>query len=657
VVPSAGDNIIIRNDVEVTIASSLDLGQFGTLELQGSGKINTTAAVAVIPRGWEIFFNFGPVLYNYGKIWENYEELTYNYGIIVKNIATVTYNHDTVMLNGDVIGTNYAQVWKNIGTIGINSNLVWINEGTITTDNGVSNVVAAGVAEIKAKTDQLAFSNGRVKATSPSGGGIGGNSFQFELTAAAADPKVLSPESGGVVDEQVLDATKRTESFTDATIGTQWQITIVEKQPEPGEGGNPWVEFSSSNDAVATVNSEGLVEYVGDGTCSVYGTSKVTVNSPSQTRKVEITNSTTSGGTTSTTEYIPDDFDAAKHVLILYNSDVAESGTLKDYYLANRPGMATANVLGLTGLADATSVSSSNVTTLILDPVYDWLVANEAAKPIRYIVAMRGVPSRQGASGSVGYMLYDLLNARGYRESEDGYKGGESRFCRAQYQGATCLPTWIDMGSYAASTAYIDKLAAAVAGLQADGVTIDGSVAGVAGDQWLFDEKRSLTSYSDQYADDAAQVVVEGIDAGDVIYQSNKLGPAIATAVDLLFSGGWGFYAWGENLPDDVTFSGLAGWWLMNAVQSYGGIYEGYGGTWDYMPDPTEIFAADAFGGADYSNTPVGYVGFTAEPYLSGVQTRHYPGRWARGWTFAEAAWVGRNSPHMLAVGDPLVTR
>jgi hypothetical protein len=248
-------------------------------------------------------------------------------------------------------------------------------------------------------------------------------------------------------------------------------------------------------------------------------------------------------------------------------------------------------------------------------------------------------------------MLYDLLNGRGYRESEDGYKGGESRFCRAQYLGTTCLPTWIDMGSYPASTDYIDKLAAAVAGLQADGVTLDGSAAGVAGDQWLLDEKRSLTTYPDQYADDNTQVLAEGIDAGNVMYQSSKTGPAIASAANPLWYGSWGYYTWGGDLPSDVTFSGLAGWWVAQMVQSYGGIYG------NYMPDPTEIFAATAFGGTNYSNTPVGYVGFTAEPYLSGVQNRHFPGRWARGWTFAEAAWVGRNTQHFLAVGDPLVTR
>jgi len=73
--------------------------------------------------------------------------------------------------------------------------------------------------------------------------------------------------------------------------------------------------------------------------------------------------------------------------------------------------------------------------------------------------------------------------------------------------------------------------------------------------------------------------------------------------------------------------------------------------------DPEEFFGSGAFGGDAYENTPIGFVGHTAEPGLGGVNTKLYAGRWARGWNFIEAAWCSRQTHHMLVLGDPLVRR
>ena len=148
---------------------------------------------------------------------------------------------------------------------------------------------------------------------------------------------------------------------------------------------------------------------------------------------------------------------------------------------------------------------------------------------------------------------------------------------------------------------------------------------------------------------------VEGIDAGDITYQPSPTGGLIATASDVAFFGNWGIHSgvlsngWGND--GSVSFSGNSGWFALMTIESYNGIYgSGHG-------DPTEFFAPDAFGGTDYANTPVCFVGHTAEPYIAGVSSQHYARRWARGWTAGEAAWAGRNTRHFLHVGDPLVTR
>jgi hypothetical protein len=72
-----------------------------------------------------------------------------------------------------------------------------------------------------------------------------------------------------------------------------------------------------------------------------------------------------------------------------------------------------------------------------------------------------------------------------------------------------------------------------------------------------------------------------------------------------------------------------------------------------------EYFAADSFGGTDYSNTAICFVGYTSEPWpgLQCVNNSNYAEFWARGWTTAEAAWASARTDKFLFVGDPLVVR
>jgi len=73
------------------------------------------------------------------------------------------------------------------------------------------------------------------------------------------------------------------------------------------------------------------------------------------------------------------------------------------------------------------------------------------------------------------------------------------------------------------------------------------------------------------------------------------------------------------------------------SVESFNGMYG------ETMGDPTEVFASNAFGGTNYSNTPICFVGSTAEPGLGGCEGAAYFDRWARGWSTLESAWAGRN--------------
>jgi hypothetical protein len=69
-------------------------------------------------------------------------------------------------------------------------------------------------------------------------------------------------------------------------------------------------------------------------------------------------------------------------------------------------------------------------------------------------------------------------------------------------------------------------------------------------------------------------------------------------------------------------------------------------------------YSANAFGGTNYSNTPIGAVSHTDEPNASNVNDPGiYFGFWEIEKNFAICAWNSRRTPNFQAVGDPFVTR
>ncbi len=118
---------------------------------------------------------------------------------------------------------------------------------------------------------------------------------------------------------------------------------------------------------------------------------------------------------------------------------------------------------------------------------YDW----DHSIPIRYVVGLYGLPfsdSRKHLGDGTGPADHPsvpaMINAMSTAGGLAGaYAAGQAadRFTVAEYGGP--LVAWLDMGSYDATIAYIDKekAAACAGGLLADGVTISGAAAGVGG--------------------------------------------------------------------------------------------------------------------------------------------------------------------------------
>ena len=171
--PAAGDNIIVRDGVTLTTdvgAAITDLGQFGTLELQGNGQLMIGVTTNVLPFGWiaqtvnsgkSVTLNYGHIRANNGTVNGNYGRIDYQNGSVVVNSYGGSIG---INWNWRTIGTNYLGgiVEVNAGTITTNSNggLVNRNTGTITTqdaggichnyggtigtDNGVTNEYQTG---------------------------------------------------------------------------------------------------------------------------------------------------------------------------------------------------------------------------------------------------------------------------------------------------------------------------------------------------------------------------------------------------------------------------------------------------------------------------------------------------------------------------------
>jgi hypothetical protein len=100
-----------------------------------------------------------------------------------------------------------------------------------------------------------------------------------------------------------------------------------------------------------------------------------------------------------------------------------------------------------------------------------------------------------------------------------------------------------------------------------------------------------------------------------------------------------------------VKWSGNSGWWIIETVESYNGdrvTSQGNFLSW---------YATNAFGGTNYSNTPVGAGSNVDEPYeIPGSNNSEvYFGLWASGKNFAICAWNSVLTDEFQAVGDPFV--
>jgi hypothetical protein len=101
----------------------------------------------------------------------------------------------------------------------------------------------------------------------------------------------------------------------------------------------------------------------------------------------------------------------------------------------------------------------------------------------------------------------------------------------------------------------------------------------------------------------------------------------------------------------NVRWQGNSGWYIMETVESFDG--QPRAGQSDYWM----WFSSTAFGGTNYSMTPVGALTYVDEPNAVRHDAYLYFGLWEAGRNFGMCAWNAQRSPYFQAVGDPFVTK
>ena len=334
--------------------------------------------------------------------------------------------------------------------------------------------------------------------------------------------------------------------------------------------------------------------------------------------------------------------DVTKDVLLIYNSNSTNSIAVKDYYLAHRPMITGANVLGVAcDVGEFTT--SNNCEAQIIAPLLNWLTNNPTKHP-EYVILFYDIPMRLWTPASCGtnsYTEYGSMNYRLFRI----------------YPGWKPFVNNINQGGVADCEAYVDKLAY-IGTNYSPGKLIISASAGVYGNtNYYFDDSAAPPYSGGGFGTLAKNGVLANDPTASVIFTNgNDYGTNLAIHI-LKGTNVCGYLCWGEHSAlwiyyatnNSVIWSGNSSWWIIQTIESFNG---------HRIPctqgNFIEWFSSNAFGGTNYSNTPVGAVSHTEEPYGPGVNDSGiYFGLWDSGKNFAICAWNSRQTTFFQAVGDP----
>jgi alpha-tubulin suppressor-like RCC1 family protein len=339
-------------------------------------------------------------------------------------------------------------------------------------------------------------------------------------------------------------------------------------------------------------------------------------------------------------QYYP--INVSKDLLLIYNAtNVSFSSNVCAYYMANRPLVSGANLLGITCPTNEI-ISPSDYTNYILTPVTNWLATNATKRPA-YVVLFQDIPSRVNLKSPTPSLQYELH---------------------------TALPTWspfitsINMNGAGGTNdciGYINRLTNMAGTNQT--LFISATVAQRGNTNWYFDDAQGAYSYIPIGFEATEGVESNGVPSSAVTYTPFTNAVHITRGTNVA-----GYFTWGVNggltntyaTDGTISFSGSKQWYLIATAESFNGQrITGQGNFLDWC-------SGNAFGGTSYSNTPIAAISHVDEPDAYADNAYNYFGFWASGKCFAIAAWVGQVGTYpaqgvsdfwFQAVGDPFVRK
>ena len=368
--------------------------------------------------------------------------------------------------------------------------------------------------------------------------------------------------------------------------------------------------------------------------------------------------------------------DVTKNLLLIYNTNSADSAFVKDYYLAHRPMVSGANVLGV-GYNNSVSpgyyetITPTDLTNQIFAPVLDWLAANPTKRP-QYVILFLDMPSR----------VYDnaTFPTNGYYP---GYDPSVGQYPSVSVQLGLIAAGWqpfamhINMGTTNTVNrtndciGYINKIEFMGTNHVAGGLMISASSGRYGNTNYYFDDtvnavysivdggglvgeqgviRNGASSNAVEYINDSPDPYCCVNSAGQFTYEGH-----ITNGVNVAGYLSYGSHSSLGNLFANngaVQWSGNSGWWIIETIESFNGqLYQCCYST------VMEWYASGAFGGTAYSNTPVGAISNTDEPGADIDASETYFGLWQEGKSFSICAWNAKRTVCFQAVGDPFVQK
>jgi len=332
--------------------------------------------------------------------------------------------------------------------------------------------------------------------------------------------------------------------------------------------------------------------------------------------------------------------DVTKDLLLIYNTNSVDSTTVLNYYLAHRPMVSEANVLGI-GCTTAETITPSEFNNTFIPQIQNWQNNNPTKRP-QYVILFPDIPSRVNTNSADENLFGPFWPS-------------------VQYQlSSSCVPGWnpfvtsINFNGTNDCIGYINKLASFGTN---NHLVISASAGGYGNTNYVVDDVNS--GYC---SDPVVQATTNGIVAAGVPLSAIQFLtgcetltnlPHLTNAVDVAGYIGWGAHSsLGGNYPfDKIQWLGNSGWWIIRTEESFNGQRNSSQGNF------LKWFASNAFGGTNYSTIPVGGPSYVDEPGDSGTDNTNLFRLWAAGQNLAICAWNANNTHYLQVVGDPFVIR